>query len=85
MQDYVDIVDGEFKFHALLRWRDCQFPGSNQGHDVLVIRVGWVQRHEAGHAVDVNADAGVNAIKGNVLSVGVHGLEFRCCCYACAL
>ncbi len=55
-------------------WRDCQFPGSNQGHDVLVIRVGWVQRHETGHAVDVNADVVVDAVKGDVLGVCVHGL-----------
>ena len=46
---------------------------------MLVIRVGGVQRHEAGHAVDVAADAGVDAVEGDVLGVGVHGLEFRRC------
>ena len=53
---------------------DGQLTFSDKLHDVGVIGVGGVNWHEARHAVDVAADAGVGAAKPiYILSVGVHG------------
>ena len=43
-----------------------------ESHDVFIVGVVRCERHETRHAVDVAADAGVNAIEGYVLCVCVH-------------
>lgn len=58
---------------ALLRWCYGQLAFSDKLHDLLVIRVGGVERDERGDAVDVNANAirlTINSIY--VLSVFIH-------------
>ena len=52
--------------------RDGELAFRDKLHDIGVVGVGGVKRHETRHAVDVAADAGVDAIEGYVLGVGVH-------------
>ena len=52
---------------------DGQLASGDENHNVGVVSVRRVNRHEARHAVDVAADAGVDAVEGYVLCVGVHG------------
>ena len=48
-----------------------------EGHNVGVVGVGGVNRHEAAYAVDVAAYAGRGAVEGHILSVCVHGSKLR--------
>ena len=56
-----------------VRGRDGQLTFSDKLHDVGVVSVGGINRHEACHAVDVAADHGWITVKAvDVLCVGVH-------------
>ena len=55
------------------RGGDGQLASGDEPHDVGVVGIRWVNRHEAGHAVDVAADADVDPADGDILSVAVHG------------
>lgn len=55
-----------------IRRRDGQLASGDERHDVGVVGVRVINRHEARHAVDVATDAGVDAVEGCVLGVGVH-------------
>ena len=59
--------------HGLCSSRcDGKLAFSYKLHDVGIVGVGRIKRHEAGHAVDVAADADIRAVEGYVLCVGVH-------------
>ena len=51
---------------------DGQLASFNELYDVGVVSVRRVKRHEARHAVDVAADACVDAVEGCVLCVAIH-------------
>jgi len=65
-------IDGDG--HGLCSSRcDGQLAFSYKLHDVGVVGVGWIKRHEAGHAVDVAADARHRAVEAvYILSIVIH-------------